>query len=280
MSIELPEAEILAKQMNEVLRGKRVRTILLRDYERLQKLGFINKDTKSFDRLVGGKIESIESRGNVILVKLDNKMNLVLAPEYGGVILYHASGKTLPDKFHLRVDFREDTTVTVRLTGMGVINALEDNELNHSYVYRRDFSDVPSPVDADNFTFERFSELLANKNVALKSVLVGKDAILVGLGNSAFQDIVYRAKLHPKRKASELSKDERLALYDAIRRVVQERIKYGGKDQFLDLNGKRGRYVPAMGPNMKQKTCPSCGTTIEKLSLGGGQIYYCPKCQK
>ena len=112
-----------------------------------------------------------------------------------------------------------------------------------------------------------------------KSVLVGKDAVVVGLSNSAFQDIIYRAMLHPKRKASELSEDERRALYDAIRLVLQERIRLNGKDQFHDLYGNQGGYTPAMGPNMKQETCPVCGTTIEKLSVGGGHVYLCPHCQ-
>ena len=113
----------------------------------------------------------------------------------------------------------------------------------------------------------------------LKSVLVGKDAVVVGLSNSAFQDIIYRAKLHPKRKASELNKDERRALYDAIRLVLQERIRLNGKDQFYDLYGNQGGYTPAMGPDMKQQPCPICGTPIEKLSVGGGHVYFCPNCQ-
>jgi formamidopyrimidine-DNA glycosylase len=280
MSIELPEAKILAEQMDKELRGKRVKSVHLQDYQKLQKLGFVNKDMRAFDRLVNGKVEFVKCRGSVIRVRLDNGSNLILAPEYGGIVLYHASEEAVPDKLHLRLDFSDGSVLTVRLTGMGVINALKDSELKRSYVYRRDFSEVLSPLDDEGFTFEGFSQLLTDKNVMLKSVLVGKDAVLVGLGNTAFQDIIYRAKLHPKRKASELGKDERRALHNAIRLVVQERIRLGGKDQFTDLYGEQGRYTPAMGPNMKQQTCTSCGTSVEKMSLGGGQTYYCPDCQK
>jgi len=279
MSIELPEAKILAEQMSKELRGKRIKSCHLQDYERLQRIGMLDKDTKSFDQLVNGRIESVISRGNVIRVKLDNGMNLVLGPEYGGKIFYHKSGKIVPEKFHLRVNFRDDTALTVRLTSMGLIHAMKDNELERSYVFRRDFNlEVVSPIDED-FTFERFLKLLADNNRMLKSVLVGKDAVVVGLSNSAFQDIVYRARLHPKRKASELNKDERRALYDAIRFLLQERIRFKGKDQFYDLYGNQGGYTPAMGPNMKQQPCPICGTSIEKLSVGGGHIYFCPNCQ-
>lgn len=280
MSIELPEAYILAKQMDKELRGKHIKSYRLEDYERLQKLGFVN-DRRFFDQFVNGKIESVTSRGNVMRAKFDNGMNLVLGPEYGGIVLYHKSEKSIVGKFHLRIDFTDSTVFTVRLTGgFGVIQAFKDNDLEKSYVYRRDFSEVLSPLNDKEFTSERFSKLLSDNNVMIKTVLVGKDAIVVGLGNSAFQDIIYRAKIHPKRKASELSKDERQALYDAIRHVVQERIRLGGKDQFLDLFGKQGGYVPAMGSNMKEQNCPLCGTPIEKMNLGGGHTYYCPKCQK
>ncbi|MDH5450441.1 MAG: hypothetical protein OEX77_06000 [Candidatus Bathyarchaeota archaeon] len=279
MSIELPEAKILVEQMNDELRGKRIKSCHLQDYERLQRIGMLNRDLKVFDHLVNGKIESVISRGNVIRVKLNNGMNLILGPEYGGQILYHADEKTAPSKFHLKVIFSDDTMLTVRLTSMGVIQAMNDNDLGLSYVFRRDFnSEVLSPIDKE-FTFQRFSELLASNSRALKSVLVGKDAFVVGLSNSAFQDIIYRAKLHPKRKASELSMDEGRALFDAIKLVVQERIGFKGKDQFYDLYGNQGSYTPAMGPNMKQQPCSVCGTPIEKLSVGGGHVYFCPNCQ-
>lgn len=279
MSIELPEAKILAEQMNNELRGKRIKSCHLQDYERLQRIGMLDKDTKTFDQLVNGKIESVISRGNVIRVKLDNGMNLILGPEYGGKIFFHTSEKAVPRKFHLKVDFSDDTALTVRLTSMGLIHAMKDNDLERSYVFRRDFNpEVLSPID-DEFTFERFAKLLADNNRMLKPVLVGKDAVVVGLSNSAFQDILYRARLHPKRKASELNKDERRALYDAIRFVLQERIRLNGKDQFYDLHGNQGDYTPAMGPDMKQQICPVCGAPIEKLNVGGGHVYFCPNCQ-
>ncbi len=279
MSVELPEAQILASQMDRELSGKRVKSYLLQNYEKLQKIGFVNKDIRAFGRLVNRKIKSVTSRGNVIRVKLDNNTNLLLSPEYGGRITYHTSEKTVPDKLHLRIDFSDNTVLAVKLIGMGVIHALKDNELERSYVYRRDFlSKVPSPIDDQEFTFERFSELLANRKEMMKSLLVGKEAAVVGVGNSAYQDIIYRARIHPKRKASELSKEEKRALYNAIKLVVRDRIKLGGKDKFIDLYGKPGNYTPAMGSHIK--ACPTCRTRIEKLSLGGGQTHFCPKCQR
>jgi formamidopyrimidine-DNA glycosylase len=279
MSIELPEARILAEQMNKELVRKQIRAYQLKDWERLQRIGFVNRDIKAFDQLVNREVVSVVSRGNVIRVKLDNEVNLVLCPEYGGEVFFFASGKSVTGTFHLRVDFSDGSALTVRLTSMGGIYTFKDSELMHSYVFKRDFNPAMlSPVD-EEFTFERFSKSLVDSKRALKSVLVGKDAVVVGLSNSAFQDILYRAKLHPKRKGADLSGDERRALYEAIRLVLRERLRLKGKAQFLDLYGKKGSYTPTMGPNMKKQKCPTCGTPIESLSIGGGQVYLCPKCQ-
>jgi formamidopyrimidine-DNA glycosylase len=251
----------------------------LQNCEKLQRVGFVNKDLSDFVQITGGTIESVVSRGNVILAKFDNGMNLILAPEYGGRILFHTRNSIIPEKFHLKVQFTDDTTLTVALSGMGVIKAVKDSELEQSYVYRRDFSTTASPTDDKEFTFERFSKELASKNVNIKSALIGKDAVVVGLSNSLFQDILYHAGIHPKRKASDLTENEKRSLYDTIKLVIRERIKSGGKNQFTDLYGKQGNYTPAMGPNMKDKVCKTCGAKVEQLSLGGGQTYYCPKCQ-
>lgn len=279
MSIELPEAKILADQMNEILKGKHIKSYDLQNYERLQRIGMMDKDLTTFERILDQHILSAISRGNTIRLKLSNKMNIILAPEYGGKIFYHSTKHSTPSKYHLQIEFDDSTVLTVRLTSMGLIHAAKDNELQNLYVYQRDFNeDVASPLDPE-FTLEQFSQLLSKRNTMLKPVLVGKDAIVVGLSNSAFQDILYRARLHPKRKAAELSAEGTKKLYDAIRYVLRKRVNKNGKNLFYDLYGNQGGYTPAMGPHMKQETCQTCGTQIMKLSVGGGSVYFCPQCQ-
>ncbi|MGD9131565.1 MAG: DNA-formamidopyrimidine glycosylase family protein [Candidatus Bathyarchaeota archaeon] len=279
MSVELPEAKILAEQMNQKLRGKQVKSFQAKDCERLQKIGMMEKDPNTFNQLVNATIETIESRGNVLRIKFDNGTNMIIGPEYGGEIFYTTDATDVP-RFHLRLDFIDDTVLTVRLTSMGVIQVRKDDELDSSYVYKRDFDATKLAATEEDFTFEQFSKRMAEHKKMLKSVLVGKDAIIVGISNSTFQDILYRARIHPKRRASELNEEEMRSLYDAILFVFNERIRLNGKDIFRDLHQKKGGYTPAMGPNMKEQNCPECGTLIVKLSHGGGHVYLCPTCQK
>ena len=276
MSIELPEAKILGSQMKEVLVGKVVESYAVKDYERLIKIGFMNRNLDDYEDLLERRIESVDYRGNLILVRFDEGMNLLVGPEYGGLVSYREKGEC-PD-YHLKLSFKDGSVLTVRLTSMGGVIAVDDEKLKDSYLYKRDFGDVLSPLDED-FTLERFAELMAERKRMLKSVLVGKDAVLVGISNATYQDVIYRAGLHPKRRASSLSPEEVEALYDAINHVIEERLRLGGKVKFRDLHGREGGYNASMGPHMKNEDCPKCGIKIESIQHGGGKVYLCPKCQ-
>jgi len=278
MSVELPEAKLLAEQMNQKVLGKQVKSCETQESKCLQRIGMLEPNLTVFDQLINAKLEKIISRGNVVIIKFDNKMDLVVGLEYGGELFYHQNADDV-SSFHVKLIFSDNTVLTVRLISMGVIQLLYDDNIGLSYVYNRDFDLTKlSPIDED-FSLQRFSSVFSKKNKMLKAVLVGKDAIIVGISNSTFQDILYRAKLHPKRKASELSAEETQRLYDAIKFVVTERIRLNGKEDFKDLYQKQGGYVPAMGPHMKEQYCPECGTIIQKLSHGGGHVYLCQSCQ-
>jgi len=278
MSVELPEAEILAAQINEALAGKKVSGHEIMDSEKLQRIGFMNEDLADYDILDGQKILGAESGGNTLRLRLSGDANLVISPEYGGRVQYHEKGEKHPS-YHLKLGFTDGSTLTIRLTNMGVVSAARSEDLEKRYTYRRDFKGAMSP-DSPGFTYTYFSDVFSGQNRALKPLLVGKDAVVVGVSNSAFQDIIYRAGLHPKRKASGLTEDETRGLYDAIKALVEERLSLGGKDAWKDLHGKHGGYTPRMGPNMKDRGCPRCGAAIQRLAHGGGHVYLCPECQK
>jgi formamidopyrimidine-DNA glycosylase len=280
MSVELPEAQVLAEQMTSTLLEKKVKSYNIQDSEKLQKIGFMNKKLKDYERLVGCIIKSISHRGNVIRIQMNKKMNIVLCPDYGAYIRYHESEQTLPKKHHLRVEFTDGTFLTFRQTGMGLVYSATDEEAKDLYVIKRDFSNTPSPVGEQDFSFERFSELLDKKGQNIKAAIVGKTAVVVGLSNAAFQEIIYKAGIHPKRNTSTFTPDEKRDVYDSMKEILNARICSGGKDNWLNLYGEPGRYTPVMGPNMKDKDCPACGARIEKFAHGGGHVYFCPRCQR
>ncbi len=266
--------------MNRELKGKRAASLELKNAEKMQKLGMFNRNRADYELLIGRRIESVVSRGLVIRVKFGASENLLLAPEYGGKILYHPTTQTVPDKFHFKMTFTDGSAFSVALSGFGGVQVLADASLNSSYIYRRDFSTVPSPSDGSEFTFATFGCGLAKQNSNIKTALVGKDALVVGLSNSAFQDVIFRAGIHPKRKASSLADEEKRSIYDAVKALIDERLSSGGKNQFIDFYGRPGGYNPLMGSGLKGKQCRRCGTAVQTVSLGGGLAFFCPNCQK
>jgi formamidopyrimidine-DNA glycosylase len=279
VSIEMPEATILTRQLQAALAGKSVAGYALKDAAKLQQAGFFNKDSAALEWLVGRAVEAAVCRGNTMLLEFTGDERLIIFPEYGGEVLFRKPGGPLPEKYHFRLDFSDGSALTVRINSIGGVHALDAAALAEHYIYRRDFDPQKFSPDAPELTAERFAELLAAALRQLKTVIVGKDAFVVGLSNAAFQDIIFRAGLHPKRRGADLTGAEAGALYGALRLVVSERMRLGGKAGFRDLHGEPGRYEAAMGPGMKGRACPRCGTAVQKIAHGGGEVFVCPGCQ-
>lgn len=256
--------------------GKSIASFKLKDVKKFLKEGVVGP-VKEFNQLLSQTIQDVIAKGMTIVLKFNNHLNLLLNGEYSGKILYHTQAESVPKKFHLLLSFTDDTFLIVWI-GFGYIRALPDDQLESVYIYRRDFG-VPSPLDAA-FSVDLFIRSLRGQERMLRPFLVGKNAIVGGLGNYSWQEIMYQAKIPPKVRASDLTDMELRRLYKSIQNVVRTRIRQGGKTKFIDLYGKPGNAESRLGSFMLQRPCPVCGTAIEKISLGGGSTYYCPGCQK
>jgi formamidopyrimidine-DNA glycosylase len=102
----------------------------------------------------------------------------------------------------------------------------------------------------------------------------------LGVGNGYLQDILFRAKVHPRKRCVDLTDKERKALYTAIRETLKQAVELGGRDTEFDLYNRPGKYKRILDSRQVGKPCPECGTPIEKMQYLGGAAYYCPSCQK
>lgn len=274
MAVELPEALKLATQMNDELVGKTIARVHLRDCDSLVRQGFVNLHEVD---VANKTISSVAAKGKWILVKLEPDMYLLCALETGGKILYHPDEASSPDKYNVRFDFADGSFLTERIVGWGWAKAVREDELeSHRYPGKIGVS----PVDSEAFSFQRFCDIFDGYGKkAVKYILLRHEEI-AGIGNGYLQDILFRAKVHPKRKAGEMSEEERMLLYTAIVETLNEAVRLGGRDTEYDLFGNPGGYRAMLGKHMKRQPCPECGTLIEKLSVLGSSCYVCPSCQK
>jgi formamidopyrimidine-DNA glycosylase len=273
---ELPECVTLTRQMNETLRGKVVKRGRLGNSP--HKFVWYNRKPAEFERLSKDKIlGTATAKGRWMFVPLEPGYVLVMG-ECGGRLRYHEPGTETPAKYHLQLDFEDDSALSVTTQMWGAMELFEQGrERGRKYIKGM----RPTPVDKE-FTFRYFSglvdELLQGEKRSVKGLLTQEQSI-PGLGNSVAQDIMFRAGLHPRHPIAELTPAQRRGLHTAIVKTVREVIARGGRSDELDLHGKPGRYERIMSSKTAGKLCPACGKKIEKIAYLGGACYFCPKCQ-
>lgn len=273
---ELPEVITLAGQLNESVAGRVIAGGSLGNSP--HKFVWYNRTPEEFAGLTERKmVGKATARGRWLFVPLQPGYVLLFG-ECGGRLLYHAPGARLPDKYHLWLTFDDGSTLTVFTQMWGAMELYEaGQELERQYV--KDMR--PTPVDSE-FTFDYFTALidsvLAGPKRSVKALLT-QEQLIPGLGNAIAQDILFRARLHPKHALTDLCQGQRRALYDAVVTTVQDVIAQGGRDDELDLYGRPGGYVRLMDSRAAGQPCPTCGATVEKLQYLGGACYFCPSCQ-
>lgn len=138
----------------------------------------------------------------------------------------------------------------------------------------------PEPLDPA-FTPERFAERLARRRAPIKSALLNQ-ACVAGLGNIYADEALFRARVHPRRPASELSREEVERLYRAVRDVLQEAMRWGGSSvrNYRNGAGEPGTFQTRLQVYGRAGLpCPVCGRPIVSVRLAGRSSAFCEGCQ-
>ncbi len=94
------------------------------------------------------------------------------------------------------------------------------------------------------------------------------------------QDILFVARLLPMHDAWALTADEWVNLHRATRDILKKMTDYGGRDTEKDFYGKPGGYKTILSRKTAEYPCPVCGGAILRKAYMGGNVYFCPVCQK
>jgi len=274
--IELPEAITIARQMTEALKGKRIESAMRGNAP--HKFAFYNRPPEDYAALLKGKTigESV-AHGSGIFAYAEPDYALFLGTG-GERILFHQSEKTLPKKHQLLLHFEDGTYLTVTVQGWGSAMLFHRSEIaKHPYAGAQGVSPL-----SEAFTFEyfegRFGEMRPDDPRNVKEFMISKPGIW-GVANGCLQDILFLARIHPRRKIVTLSTAERRALYEATHEMLRQATEQGGRDTEYDLYNHLGQYKKILDARSAGQPCPRCGTAIEKISFMGGSAYFCPQCQ-
>jgi len=143
---------------------------------------------------------------------------------------------------------------------------------------QRVFGDLgPEPLSPD-FSPELLFKMLHKHRRQLKPLLMDQ-TFIAGLGNIYSDEALFSAKIHPLRRSETLSKEEAVALFNGIRKVLNTGIENFGAS--LDWMYRGGQFQNSFKVHQREaQHCPECDAKIIKLTVGQRSTYICPRCQQ
>jgi formamidopyrimidine-DNA glycosylase len=125
--------------------------------------------------------------------------------------------------------------------------------------------------DALDIGAAAFGERLALRRGGVKAALMDQ-SFVAGVGNLMADEILWQARLHPRRLIQTMSERERRNLHRVLRRVLE---RASADDDYMErrrtwLSHVRGR---------PGAVCPRCHTPLARTTAAGRTTYFCPRCQ-
>ncbi|HEV2388591.1 MAG TPA: bifunctional DNA-formamidopyrimidine glycosylase/DNA-(apurinic or apyrimidinic site) lyase [Candidatus Acidoferrales bacterium] len=270
---ELAEVETVARGLRSLV-GRRIAEV------RTGKTDFIDQPGRLISLLPGSRIERVRRHGKWLLLAFARRQSppdrfwLVIHLGMTGQLVIHEP--TDAAARHTHVWFRLDDGRELRyidIRRFGHIGILSTDQLAARL----------AKLGADPLELGEaaFRQRLAPRRTRVKALLLDQ-RVLRGLGNIYADESLWRARLHPMRCASGLTRKELARLWRAIRTVVREAIRHGGTSvaNYVNLGGRRGGYQKHLRVYRRAgRPCPRCRARIGRVTVAGRSSHFCPHCQ-
>jgi formamidopyrimidine-DNA glycosylase len=138
----------------------------------------------------------------------------------------------------------------------------------------------PEPLD-DAFTLRVFRGRLRRRKGRLKTTLLDQ-SFVAGVGNIYADVALWRARLHPLRRADSLNREEERRLYEAVLGVLGEAIARRGSS-VDDYTAPEGDGEMQEHLDVYQRTgqpCHRCGRPVRRFELNARGTHFCSWCQR
>ena len=241
------------------------------------------------ERLSGQRVLGLRRRSKYILVDLDSAETLLIHLGMSGRMLI--SGHTVGDFHHVHpapakhdhVVFEMDSGVRITFNDARRFGAMDlmQTATQDDHWLIRDLG--PEPL-GNAFNESYLISRLAGRNTPIKSALLDQ-RIVSGLGNIYVCEVLFRAGIHPKRKAGQISAKRVASLVPLIRQVLSEAIAAGGSSlrDYRQSDGELGYFqhvFQVYDREGEQCATHGCDRVIQRIVQSGRSSFFCPQCQR
>jgi formamidopyrimidine-DNA glycosylase len=279
---ELPEVEIVVRDLRPQLSGRRVESVhLSRDPLILARLIRYPTPSQFGQRLRGRTIRAVERRGKYIVMPLEeNGQRLIVHLGMTGHLRLWEPEEAAVKHTHFRalldsgLELRYDDP---RQFGRLLLGSQDEMIAAHAFPAKLG----PEPIHGD-LTEAEFERLIRARRRPVKSALLDQ-SFLAGVGNIYADEACFRAGIRPSRWTHRLTVRERRALYSAIQEVLENSIAARGSSiiNYVDAFGVRGtNQEKLLVYGRGGEACLTCGTPLQATRLAGRGTVYCRKCQR
>lgn len=271
---ELPEVETIKKTLNQLVTNKSIKDVEVYWPNIIKK----PDDVEEFKHmLVGQTMREVHRMGKFLLFELDDYM-LVSHLRMEGKYSVHPAGEPLKKHTHVVFSFSDGEELRyndVRKFGtMHVI--LKGQERLQKPLQQLG----PDPFD-EQFTFEYFSGKLDRTTRVIKAALLDQ-SIVAGLGNIYVDETLFKAGVHPEKRANELTEHEIKAIQEQAISTLTDAVTKGGTTirSYVNGQGEMGMFQQELFVyGQENNPCKHCGQAIIKLKVCGRGTHICTKCQ-
>jgi formamidopyrimidine-DNA glycosylase len=278
---ELPEIEVLKRDLEKEVVGRRIKEAEIRPGSKAMKIVKRHGRRKEFrDLLVEAKVEKVSRAGRLLLLDLDNDRVLVFDLGETGRLYKTSASDEIETHTHIVISFTiggQLRMVDPKLTGEVFVMPKGDRAKLAASV-----SHAVDPL-AHQVTWHHFSGILEEKETDLKGLLMD-EKVVCGLGDLYSDEVLFAAGIRFDRQSNELSSQDVRRLYRALMETVQDAVKMRGtslgEDPFKDLQGNPGEFQLELKVFRREgEACRRCRNQIEKANHNGHVTYFCPQCQ-
>ncbi len=268
----LPEIEILKKKLKKKFTGKKLTNI------EFYKDSIYYPQVKLLEHELANRyILNITRKGKYLIISLEGGNNLVLNLKITGFLRYF-SEKLLINNYTPMILNVDNGYLCLQNLSLRYVRSIPTIQLRNHPI----FKDLGIDPLSDEYNIDKFYKITKKRKGILKLNLLDPTYV-TGLGNYYVDEILFLAKLHPKREISKLNRLEIESLYSSINRVLNESINVGGssREGFCYPDGSKGRFQNNFNVYDRQgKPCPLCRRNINRIIVGGRGTYHCENCQK